>query len=191
MIPVLILAAGQSARMRGTDKLMQDVHGQPLLLRQIKRARHIGPVFVALPNADHPRLAAIGNATPLFIPESCEGIGGTLRGAVKRLPAGPFMLLLPDLIDLDSSDLTAILNASREHPDCLIWRGATPDGKAGHPIIFAASLRPEFEKLHGDTGAKSVINPLKSRSYLHKFPDNRARNDLDTPADWDAWQLKK
>jgi len=32
MIPVLILAAGASSRMRGRDKLMEDVHGQPQMV---------------------------------------------------------------------------------------------------------------------------------------------------------------
>jgi len=42
MIPVLILAAGASSRMRGRDKLMEDVHGQPLLRHQILLASPVG-----------------------------------------------------------------------------------------------------------------------------------------------------
>lgn len=189
MIPVLILAAGQSRRMRGVDKVLQDVDGVPLLQRQVRRACHIGPVFVALPNETDPRVAASSGATALFVPESCEGIGGTLRGAVPRLPEGPFMLLLADLICLNSNDLSVVLNVMHQHPHHLVWRGATAQGKPGHPIIFSETLRPEFETLHGDKGAQSFLTPLKSQTYLHHFPDNRARHDLDTPEDWEAWRL--
>ena len=194
LIPVLILAAGQSRRMRGADKLLQDMGGQSLLARQIKMAAPIGPVHVALlphcPARHH--IVQTCNATPLAIADAHEGMGATLRSAVPQMPAGPFMLILGDLISLETSDLRAVLNAMLEHPDHLIWRGATPEGKAGHPIIFAATLRPEFARLQGDNGGEMFVKPLKSKTFLHHFHDNRARHDLDTPEDWDRWrELKK
>ena len=190
MIPVLILAAGQSRRMRGADKLMQDVDSKPLLRRQIEIAAPIGTVYVALPDLTHARATALNgtSAIPFGIAESNEGIGGTLRGAVSRMPKGPFMLLLGDLISLLTNDLRGIIDVLDKHPDHLVWRGATPDGKGGHPIIFHESLIPEFAKLSGDTGGETIVKPLKSRTYLHLFPDNRARHDLDTPEEWAAWR---
>lgn len=191
MIPVLILAAGQSSRMRGADKLMCNVHGAPLLRRQIDRAIGIGPIYVALPSDNHPRLAALNgtDAIPLIVPEASQGMGGTMRGAVAQLPdCDAFMIVLGDLISLTNNDLKGVIDAISAHKEHLIWRGATPEGRAGHPIIFDASLRPAFANLHGDNGGESIVKPLKSQTYLHKFNDNRARHDLDTPEDWAAWQ---
>lgn len=191
MIPVLILAAGQSSRMRGTDKLMRNVHGVPLLRRQIDTATGIGPIYVALPSDNHPRLGALNgtSAIPLIVPMASEGIGGTMRGAVAQLPeCDAFMIILGDLISLTNSDLAGVLNAIKTHKNDLIWRGATPDGKPGHPIIFDASLRPAFADLRGDSGGESIVKPLAARTHLHRFNDNRARHDLDTPEDWSAWQ---
>lgn len=191
MIPVLILAAGQSSRMRGTDKLMRDVHGVPLLRHQIDMATGIGPIYVALPSDNHPRLGALNGTTaiPLIVPEASEGIGGTMRGAVAQLPdCAAFMIILGDLISLTNNDLLGVLNATNIHKNKVIWRGATPDGKPGHPIIFDASFRPAFAKLHGDSGGESIVKPLASQTHLHRFNDNRARHDLDTPEDWSAWQ---
>lgn len=190
MIPVLILAAGQSRRMRGTDKLMQVVEGKPLLTLQIQRATPVGQVYVAIPEHNHPRRAAILGTTAitLAVRESEEGIGGTIRGAIAQLPSGPFMLILPDLVSLETSDLQTIVNAMHEYPNNLIWRGATPDGKAGHPVIFCEKTRQDLATLKGDKGSETVLKPLKSQTYLHRFIDNRARYDLDTPEDWAAWQ---
>ena len=50
-LPVILLAAGASTRMRGRDKLMEDLGGQPLLRHQARLAQSIGPVTVALPPA--------------------------------------------------------------------------------------------------------------------------------------------
>lgn len=191
MIPVLILAAGTSSRMRGRDKLMMDVRGQPLLRRQIERATGIGPVYVALPSADHPRIQALDGtqAKPVFVPRAAEGMGSTIRDAVVQLPkGGPFMMVLGDLISLENKDLMSILHVMNTHQNYLIWRGATANGKAGHPIIFHESLLPKFADLGGDDGAQSIVKPLMSQTYLHRFDDNRARHDLDTPEDWTAWR---
>lgn len=191
MIPILILAAGQSSRMRGKDKLLMDVGGQPLLARQIEMAAGIGQVFVAISPDQTMRMevAACCGATVIATHDSAEGIGGTLRNAVPLLPCtGTFMVLLPDLISLDTKDLLDLVKASHEHNEHVIWRGATADGAAGHPIIFDDQLRPLFTSLCGDRGANSIVAQHAQQTYLHRFSDNRARYDLDTPEDWDAWR---
>ena len=190
MIPVLILAAGQSRRMRGADKLMQVIDDKTLLQLKIERVTPIGSVYVALPSQDHDRQTALlgTSAIPLVVPQSAEGMGGTMRGAVPHLPTGPFMMLLTDLIDIETSDLLSVLHAMLLHPNNKIWRGATADRKPGHPIIFAQCLRDDFAKLKGDDGGETLVKPMKSETYLQIFDDDRARRDLDTPEDWVAWR---
>ncbi|WP_108814260.1 nucleotidyltransferase family protein [Loktanella sp. Alg231-35] len=191
MIPILILAAGQSTRMRGADKLLADVGGIPLLRKQVQMALEVSTdVFVALHHHAASRQAVLDDlpATPILVDEAAEGMSGTMRGAVRQLPDGQsFMMVLGDLVALEVSDLQAILQAHDDHPDHLIWRGATTDGKAGHPIVFDASLRPGFENLRGDGGGEALVKPLQAQTCLVPLPDNRARFDLDTPEDWAAW----
>jgi molybdenum cofactor cytidylyltransferase len=192
MIPILILAAGTSSRMRGGDKLLETVANQPLLRLQVERARATGhPVFVALPSKNHPRAAVICDldVTILDVPEATEGMSGTMRGAVTQLPdATTFMMVLGDLVAIDTADLEAVMNARHAHPDHLIWRGATKSGKPGHPILFDKSLRGSFAKLTGDSGGESIVKPLRAQTYLVHLDDDRALRDLDTPEDWAAWR---
>jgi len=192
MIPILVLAAGQSSRMGGRDKLLEDVGGESLLRKQVRMACATGlPVFIALPPAADARLAVIADlaAHPLSVPEAKEGLSGTMRGAVPQLPDAPaFMMILGDLVALETSDLRAVIEARERHPDNIIWRGATKGGAPGHPIIFDRSVRPDFANLRGDDGGKSLTGPLKDRTCLVRLPENRARFDLDTPEAWDAWR---
>lgn len=192
MIPILILAAGTSSRMRGGDKLLEPVQDMPLLRLQVLRAQATGhPVFVALTSADHPRNAAIANmdVTPIIVPDAAEGMASTMRSAVAALPDAPaFMMVLGDLVALETANLQAVLDARDTLPNYLIWRGATAQMAPGHPIIFDGSLRPEFAKLSGDGGGETLVQPLKSQTYLVPFGDGRARLDLDTPEDWAAWR---
>ena len=192
MIPILILAAGQSSRMGGRDKLLEDVQGQPLLRRQAKMALATkAPVFVALGDQSRARASVIGElpVTVLYVPEAVEGLSATMRGAVAQMPkVAAFMVILGDLVALETSDLQAVIAARKTNPDYLIWRGATQDGKPGHPIIFDASLRAEFALLSGDQGGDAIIKPRVAQTYLVKLPGQRARFDLDTPQAWDAWR---
>jgi len=193
-LPVLILAAGQSSRMRGSDKLLEQIDGVPLLRRQIDTASAVGDVRVALPAPDHPRTAVLQDtkAQPIFVPDAADGMGITLRRAVATLPdCAAFMVLLADLVALEAEDLHSMINARDTHPDHLIWRGATQMGKAGHPIIFDASLRPAFADLSGDTGGAAILKTHRDQTMLVPLPDNRALLDLDTPEDWAQWRAAR
>ncbi|MFQ1700876.1 NTP transferase domain-containing protein [Loktanella agnita] len=192
MIPILILAAGSSSRMRGKDKLLEKLNNQPVLRRQAQRAIATGAqVFIALPDADHPRAAVITDldVTPLITPDATEGMSGTMRNAIAQLPPCPaFMILLADLVALDTADLRTVLHAHDTHPDHLIWRGTTEDGQPGHPIIFDSSLRPAFAKLTGDSGGAAIVKAQPAQTRLVRLPGQRALLDLDTPEDWADWR---
>ena len=88
---IILLAAGQASRMRGRDKLLEAVEGQPLLRRQAAMARRAtsGPVLVALPPAPHPRYGALDDldVTPLPVPDAAEGMNASLRTAFAALLA--------------------------------------------------------------------------------------------------------
>jgi CTP:molybdopterin cytidylyltransferase MocA len=192
MTPILILAAGQSRRMAGRDKLLEPLNGIPLLRRQALTALALGePVFVTLPSGDHPRAMVLDglDVTSLAVPDAAEGLAGTLRGAIAQLPpCDRIMLLLGDLVEITESDLRNVLQATENDATNLIWRGATANGEPGHPIVFAASLRPAFADLSGDGGGESIVRPLRDRTVLVPLPGQHARRDLDTPEDWAAFR---
>ena len=192
MIPILILAAGQSSRMRGSDKMLEDVGDVPLLRKQAQRALATEqPVFVALPHANESRSEVLRdlNLSLLHISHAEEGMSATLREAVPQLPTSKaFMVVLADLVELETSDLDTALNARNAFPDALIWRGATQDLKPGHPILFDFSLRVAFANLAGDFGARRIVSRHADKTVLVPLPGDRARRDLDTPEDWEAWR---
>lgn len=194
LIPVLILAAGASSRMKGRDKLLEPVDGVPLLRAQIDKAATLGgPVFVAVAQADHPRCQVMrgSSARPLIAPNARDGMGVTLRETVAQLPAcAAFMVLLGDLVELTADDLKAVRDTAQTQTDHVIWRGATADGKPGHPVIFAQSLRPAFAGLSGDAGADHIARTYAKQTHLVPLPADHARRDLDTPEDWATWRAE-
>ncbi|NOE33080.1 MULTISPECIES: NTP transferase domain-containing protein [unclassified Ruegeria] len=194
-VPIILLAAGQSSRMGGVDKLMQPIDDTPLLKRSARTARAVGPVLVALPPKPHPRYEALKGLDVLPVPvaEAAEGMNASLRAAMRHVPPGAeaVMVLLADLPNLTQLDLRAVLQARDAHPENLIWRGATANGKPGHPVVFDQSLFDQLSGLRGDEGAQKVVQAHAQKVYLHRLPDRNALLDLDTPQDWDAWKKNR
>lgn len=193
-IPIVILAAGKSRRMRGADKLLQDVNGMTLLKHQVDKAQRAkaGAVYVVLPPAPNPRHAALKGCDFQLVlsVDTHMGMSASLRSGLEALPAETeaAMILLADLPDLTTADLIKVCSNVGLDDGTLIWRGTTSDGAPGHPVVFAASLFPELKALSGDSGGAEVIAAHKNNTKLVALPDMHARRDLDTPEDWAAWR---
>lgn len=189
---LIILAAGKSRRMRGIDKLMQDVDGTPLLERTVRMARRCSEnVIVTLPPPPHPRQDLLQgmDLNIIDVPDADEGMNAGLRRAIAVLPEDTeaAMIILADLPDLTESDLNRVLGAAEHDPEPLIFRGATEGGKPGHPVLFRRPLFTALMRLSGDVGAKPVIQKNQDRMRLVPLPGHRALMDLDTPEDWERW----
>lgn len=192
-VPILLLAGGSSSRMRGGDKLLEPVDGEPLLRVMARRALEVSSdVYVAL-RPDRPeRVEALADLpVELVLTQAAlEGMSGTLREGVAALPpCDAFMVLLADIPAIGAAEMQAVLTAYHRKPTARIWRGATASGQPGHPILFHGCLRPLFDTLKGDRGGEDIVKPLRDRTELIRFADDRARADLDTPEDWVSWRL--
>jgi molybdenum cofactor cytidylyltransferase len=187
---ILILAAGASSRMRGADKLLEQVSGQPLLTRIAEAALATGvPVTVALPPDRPLRMHALDGLAARRVVVASPGLGlsESLKAGLAALPAtASVMLLLADLPDLTTDDLTLMLLKWREDPSFILRgsAGLTP----GHPVCLPAWLRPELSALAGDTGARDLLLRHEDKTRLVCLPDRHAITDLDTPEDWAAWR---
>ena len=195
-LPIVILAAGSSSRMRGRDKLMETIDGVPLLRLQAEKARAVtqGPVIVTLPAPPHPRHAVLAGlkVTPVAVPDAGDGMSASLRRGIAALPKGSpaAMILLADLPDLTREDLETVAEAVDFETDTLIWRGTTQTGAPGHPIVFRAALFDAFADLTGDRGASSLIALAGDRIAHIPLPGDHARTDLDTPEAWADWRAR-
>ena len=192
MITILIPAAGRASRMKGADKLLQEVDGTPLLRRTTQRALATGArVLVTLPAPDHPRAAALAGleVTVVQVPDAIRGMSRSLvLGAKLADPTLPLMILPADMPDLTTDDLSTIIDAIQTHPSECILRGASADGTPGHPVIFPASDLPAFASLQGDEGARAILRTAPDRVRLCPLPGEHALTDLDTPEDWARWR---
>ncbi|CUH77125.1 NTP transferase domain-containing protein [Tropicibacter naphthalenivorans] len=192
-IAILIPAAGASSRMRGRDKLIEEVDGLPLLRRQAKRAIFTGAhVTVTVPSHDHPRAKALAGLPVqlIAVPDAALGMSSSLRRGVSFLPRGmrALMILPADMPEIETTDIVALIDSFRASPFPMLQQATAADGTPGHPVLFPADCFPALQQLNGDKGARQVLEANQHRLRKVALPGERALTDLDTPEAWDAWR---
>ncbi|MBC7142957.1 MAG: nucleotidyltransferase family protein [Rhodobacteraceae bacterium] len=194
-LAILIPAAGASRRMRGSDKLLEEVGGEPVLRHIAALAVGTGArVIVTLP-ASGPlvparRAVLMGLGLRVVpVPDAHEGMAASLRAGAREIgQAEGLMILLPDMPGIDGRDLARLIAAFEEDPTCPL-RATTEDGaEAGHPVILPRRLMQGMAVLTGDRGGRVVLEGEKLRTCA--LPGRRAVTDLDTPEDWEAWRRR-
>jgi CTP:molybdopterin cytidylyltransferase MocA len=185
---ILLLAAGASSRMRGRDKMLEEVDGQPLLRLMASRAAKAAvPVRVVLGPGQALRRAALeGLAVEIVEAKGTDGMAASIRAGVAGLTC-PVLVVLADMPGIAAQDLYLMVSLQSQAPRAIL-RAATPDGRPGHPVLFPADLLPQLARLQGDAGARAILESEARRVHLLPLADARARVDLDTPEDWAAWR---
>lgn len=185
---IILLAAGASTRMRGSDKLLREVDGTPLLLRQARAAlRACASVTITLPEGDKTRGVWLSDLPVRIAHVGAQAMSASIRAGVEATPPGDVLVMLADMPEIGVEDLEAMLEAGQGSSKIL--RAATRDGTPGHPVYFPAACRPQLDSLHGDQGARSLLG---SKDFeILCLAGDRARLDLDTPEDWEAWERSR
>jgi len=175
--------------MGGRDKLMEDVSGQPLLRDRALMclASKADAVRVVLsPNHPARRAALDGlNVETVETADPALGLSHSLQTGAAEL-SGDLMVVLADLPDLTAADLDHVMAESARSHSAIV-RGATEDGASGHPVLIKSHATHLIAGLSGDAGLK-FGHTGPHETALVKIDAQRARTDLDTPADWARWR---
>lgn len=187
-VAIVLLAAGTSSRMGegGLHKLLARFGGIPLVRRSamIALTCRSSSVTVVTGYRDADIREAVaglevgiahnhdyrsGMATSI-----CAGVGVAQR-------AGPdgIMVMLADMPALGSADLDCLIAEFRAAGGKSIVR-AMAQGAPGNPVIFPRSVYPALLTLHGDEGARKLINRYGLPVIDVEIGDG-ARVDVDTP----------
>lgn len=196
-ITVLILAGGASSRMGGLrDKLLKPVDGVPLIRHrtQAALASAISSRIRVVTSPEHPkRHQAIADLpVETALNDGAEaGIAHSLIRGLEGLDCDAVLVLLADLPDIEAEHIRRVWRHACDQPSALITRGATAQGKPGHPVVIRAALFEELRALRGDQGAAPVLQRHRAQTTLVPLPGEVALNDLDTPEDWARWKAQR
>ncbi len=191
---ILLLAAGSSSRMRGADKLLEDIDGEPLLRRAAKAAINagIGKVHVVMQPRNPSRNAAIDGLRVARVdaPLWADGLAASIRAGMSSIPkdCDSVIIALADMPEVSSEHFKRLFAAYDPLQNHEICRAVTKNGKAGLPVLFGARFFETLKALQGDRGARDVIKDASEFLIDVKTAGNGAIIDLDTSEDWAKWR---
>lgn len=192
-LAILLLAAGQSTRMRGGDKQMEPIAGIPVLRLLANAAVQTGmPCYVTLPAPDHPRSHTIQDMrlSQIYVADAHLGMGHSIAAGLRVIQpthAQAVMICPTDLPDITEHHFETMIETWHKTPDTVL-RAADATGKMGHPVIFPRGYFSALINLDGDQGAREVFGQSQITPVL--FVDHAPTNDLDTPEDWQKWRAQ-
>ncbi len=194
VVCALVLAAGQSSRMGGRDKLLEPVAGAPLLRHVVQAlsASAVDEIVVVLPPDPGERGAALAGtkARTVTNPRAAEGMGTSVGAGVTalRADADAVLIVLADMPEVTAPDFDRLVAAFDPAEGRAIVRAVTETGRPGHPVLFGRRFFEPLRALEGDRGARSLIEDYPEFLVDVVLPGGAAATDLDTPEDWDAWR---
>ena len=112
-VTLLLLAAGASSRMRGRDKLLEEVDGAPLLHVMARRAAKAGRLRVTLPEGNADRAAALSGIVcdTVLLPKGASQ-SQSLAAGVTGL-SRPVLVVLADMPEITAHDMHLMIALSR------------------------------------------------------------------------------
>lgn len=187
-IAAVLLAAGASRRM-GTNKLLLDVEGEPMVRRAARRALDAGcsPIVVVTGHeAERVRAALVGlDVAFAASPDPTGPTSVSLHAGLRALPPGASatIVMLSDMVHVSATMLRELL-ASAHGGDAPLVVSRYGDVLAP-PLLFRRALWPELLAWNGEGCGKAVVNAHIGEAVIHEWPA-KSLHDVDTPADYEA-----
>jgi molybdenum cofactor cytidylyltransferase len=186
-VTAVILAAGQGQRMGGTQKMLAPLHGKPMLRWTLEgaAAAGLGDILVVVGH-EAERLKPLADDVPgirfIHNPAYREGLSESLKiGALHAFEhADAALVMLGDMPCLDVSLIRRLIDAYDPQQGRMICLPVHA-GQRGHPVLWDRCFLPEIMTLHGDCGARALLERHKDLIHEVMAEDDGILLDADTP----------
>jgi molybdenum cofactor cytidylyltransferase len=195
-IGALLLAAGQSRRMGGPNKLLAEVDGAPMVAYVARRllASRARPIIAVLGNQADAVDAALGKLPVERVrnPEFAGGLSTSLQRGIAALPPDleGVLICLGDMPLISGRHIDRLIAAFNPLEGRAIIV-PTRRGKRGNPVLWSKRFFPEMAEIAGDVGAKHLIGEHAELVAEVEMDDDAILVDIDTPEALEALRQKK
>jgi molybdenum cofactor cytidylyltransferase len=195
-VGALLLAAGQSRRMGGPNKLLAELDGVPMVAHVARRllASRARPIIAVLGNQADAVDAALGKLPIERVrnPDFAGGLSTSLKRGITALPPDldGFLVCLGDMPLISGRHLDRLIAAFNPLEGRAIIV-PTRKGKRGNPVLWSKRFFAEMAGLAGDVGAKHLIGEHAELVAEVEMDDDAIFVDIDTPVALDALRRKE
>jgi len=189
MIKAILLAAGQSKRLKSENKLIKLYKKTPLINHSLKKLQksNVNKIIIVLGH-DYKEIKKIikKNRKNIFIYNKNfkKGMASSIKVGLKKVARNDegFIVVQSDMPFIKTSDINKIYN-SIKLKKFLVYKLKFKN-KIGNSIGFDISLIKKFKNIRGEFGAKFMVKRLKKRTKFIKTSSVKSFKDFDKVSDF-------
>ena len=189
MIKAILLAAGQSKRMKSENKLIKLYKNKPLInysLNVLTKSK-VNKIILVLGH-QHKEVKKIIKKNKKIIftynKNYKKGMASSIKIGLKKISKNDkgFIIAQSDMPFVKQSDINKIcrsINSKKFLVHALKYKN-----RVGNPIGFDSSLIKKFKNSKGQFGAKFMVKRLKNRTNFIKTKSIKSFKDFDKASDF-------
>jgi len=183
MISAILLAAGQSKRMNGENKLTKEIQGIPLIKLSVKNilASSINELIIVLGHQKEiiEKLIDKNKKIKFVFNKNFEnGMASSINTGLNNLSkkTEAFFICLADM-PMVNHDIYNQLIKSKDNKEIIV---PTYKGQQGNPVLFDKSMKEKILDIKGDVGAKKILELNKDKILNLEINDQSITKGFDT-----------
>jgi len=189
MIKAILLAAGQSKRLKSENKLIKLYKKTPLINHSLKKLQksNVNKIIIVLGH-DYREIKRIikKNKKNIFIYNKNfkKGMASSIKVGLKKVARNDegFIVVQSDMPFIKTSDINKIYN-SIKLKKFLVYMLKFKN-RIGNPIGFDISLIKKFKNIRGEFGAKFMVKRLKKKTKFIRTSSVKSFKDFDKVSDF-------
>ncbi len=189
MIKAILLAAGQSKRMKSENKLIKLYKSKPLInysLNVLKKSK-VNKIIIVLGH-QHKEVKKIIKKNKKIIftynKNYKQGMASSIKIGLKKISKNDkgFIVAQSDMPFVKQSDINKICRSINSKT--FLIHALKYKTRVGNPIGFDSSLIKKFKNIKGQFGAKFMVKRLKNRTNFIKTKSIKSFKDFDKASDF-------
>ena len=189
MIKAILLAAGQSKRMKSENKLIKLYKNKPLInysLNVLKKSK-VNKIIIVLGH-QHKEVKKIIKKNKKIIftynKNYKKGMASSIKIGLKKISKNDkgFIVAQSDMPFVKQSDINKICRSIKSKK--FLIHALKYKNRVGNPIGFDSSLIKKFKNIKGQFGAKFMVKRLKNRTNFIKTKSIKSFKDFDKASDF-------
>ena len=189
MISAILLAAGQSKRMVGENKLTKKIKGIPLIKRSVQNilASSINELIVVLGHQREIVKKLIDKNEKIkfiFNKEYESGMAASIKTGLNNLSekTEAFFICLGDMPMVNRGVYNQLIK-SRNSKEIIV---PVHKGQQGNPVLFSKTMKEKIMVITGDVGAKKILELNKDKILNLKINDQSVTKSFNTQDDFSS-----
>jgi molybdenum cofactor cytidylyltransferase len=193
MISSILLAAGQSLRMKGENKLTKEIDGVPLIKYAVKNilGSSVDELIIVVGHEKEIIEKIIGDNKKIKIvynKDFVSGVASSIKIGLENISkkSESFFISLGNMPDVNQNIYNKLIKSKNSYNKKLSLKHKkeiiipTFENQYGNPILFSKFMKEKIMKIKGDNGTKEVIQRNKDKILNIPFAQDGILLNFDT-----------